>query len=193
MFRSPRLLLAFGLFAFAAPLQAQEAAAPLEAAEEAAPAEAAQTEAAPTETEAEAVAEEAPLEATEESLALAERYLTLPAIKRMNDQLYGGNVLDSMLGMQTDLPEEVKATMARILKEEFARIRPDLDAVMIRTAAETFTIPELEAMIAFYETPEGESVAAKTAPFATKTFENFSEGLAEFQQTVVKRLMEELK
>lgn len=174
MSRFPRLLTAACVLLFAAaPLRAQEAAAPPEAVEEALEEEASQ--------------------ATPETLALAERYLTLPAIQQMNDQLYGGNVLDSMMAMQEGLPDEVRSAMAKILREEFAKMRPALEEVMIETAAETYSAAELEALIAFYESPEGASVAVKTGPFTQKVFVNFSDGLADFQQAVVKRLTEELK
>lgn len=199
MFRLSPLPLAAAcvvLLSVAAPLRAQEAAPATEApALEAAPAETTPETAAEEVEEAleEAVEETPLLEADEESRELAARYLGLPAIQEMNDQLYGGNALDSMLSMQEGLPQEVRAAMSRILREEFAKLRPGLEAAMVETAAQTFTKEELEALIAFYETPEGASVARKTAPFSQRVFANFGEGMEEFQQTVVRRLMEELK
>ncbi|MDD2868802.1 hypothetical protein [Neomegalonema sp.] len=195
MSKLPRFLLAASLAAFAAgPLRAEEpAAAPrveAGAAEKAAP-EAAEAEAAtPEAAEAEEAAPAS--EATEENRALAARYLRLPAIQKMNDDLYGGNVIDSMMAMQDTLPEEIRAQLVSILTEEFAKIRPGMEEAMIESAALTYSPAELQAMIDFYESPEGAGVAAKTAPFTQKTFEIFGPQMEEFQQAVVARLMAEM-
>lgn len=203
MLKFPRFVFAAALLAFAtAPARAQEATTPVEdaAAAEGAAAEESAAEGAEAEETAteDAEAEEAPAEAaaTEgadaETRELAERYLSMPAIQKMNDDLYGGNMLDSMMGMQDAMPEEVRATMAKILTEEFAKIRPGLEAAMIESAAAIFTADELRAMIAFYDSPEGASVAAKTMPFTQKTFEVFGPQMEEFQRAIVQRLMKEV-
>ncbi len=199
MSQLPRFLLAASLAAFvAAPLKAEEPAAapkteeaaPLAEGEEAATSEAVE-EAAAEEAEAEEAAEAAS-EATEETRELAARYLSLPAIQKMNDDLYGGNVIDSMMAMQDSLPEEIRKQLATILSEEFAKIRPGMEEAMIESAAATYSAEELQAMIAFYESPEGASVAVKTAPFTQKTFEIFGPQMEEFQKAVVTRLMAEM-
>ena len=199
MSQLPRFLLAASLAAFvAAPLKAEEPAAapkteeaaPLAEGEEAATSEAVE-EAAAEEAEAEEAAEAAS-EATEETRELAARYLRLPAIQKMNDDLYGGNVIDSMMAMQDSLPEEIRKQLATILSEEFAKIRPGMEEAMIESAAATYSAEELQAMSAFYESPEGASVAVKTAPFTQKTFEIFGPQMEEFQKAVVTRLMAEM-
>ncbi|WP_018631703.1 DUF2059 domain-containing protein [Neomegalonema perideroedes] len=198
MSQLPRFLLAASLAAFvAAPLKAEEPAAapkteeaaPLAEGEEAATSEAVEEAAA---EEAEEAAEEAASEATEETRELAARYLSLPAIQKMNDDLYGGNVIDSMMAMQDSLPEEIRKQLATILSEEFAKIRPGMEEAMIESAAATYSAEELQAMIAFYESPEGASMAVKTAPFTQKTFEIFGPQMEEFQKAVVTRLMAEM-
>lgn len=173
-----------GLTGFAAPLAAQEAPVKVEAAPE--------TEAAP---EAKETAKaEAKDEAAAEKLALAERYLTMPAIQKMNDDIYGGSVIDAMMAAQGDsLPQEAQEKLGTILREEFAKMRPGLEKSMIEAASEIFTVEELEAMIAFYETPEGASVAAKTAPFMQKTMIIAEPLVEEFQSALVQRLMTEMK
>ena len=184
-----------GFTGFAAPLAAQEAPVKAEAAPEAAAEPQAEAEAEAKEEPVEAAAADAPKdEAAAEKLALAERYLTMPAIQKMNDDIYGGSVIDAMMAAQGDsLPKEAQEKLGTILREEFAKMRPGLEKSMIEAASEIFTVEELEAMIAFYDTPEGASVAAKTAPFMQKTMVIAEPLVEEFQSALVQRLMTEMK
>ena len=80
-----------------------------------------------------------------------------PALLRL--ELQGG-----IIGFFPPRPVDVP-TDATGEEREMAALRPAMEAAMVEAAVETFTLPEILALEAFYETPEGAAVMAKMQPF----------------------------
>ncbi len=95
--------------------------------------------------------------------ALARQYLNLI----MTDQFEG--VVRQMLGTEFEndgemqaLPEEDRRMILDLLAELTADMVPQMITEMVPVYAATFTEEELTALVAFYETPLGRSIADKS-------------------------------
>jgi hypothetical protein len=88
-------------------------------------------------------------------------------------------------------PDEIE-TLAGIVEEEFAAIRPDLEAAMTSAAADAFTLEELEALAAFYQSPEGVSIAAKMTPFMQGFYDQIGPTLERTQGEIAARAQDAL-
>jgi hypothetical protein len=94
---------------------------------------------------------------------LARRYLNL----LMTDQFEG--VVRQMLGSEFEndsemqaLPEEDRRMILSVTAELTADMVPQMIAEMVPVYAATFTEEELTALVAFYDTPLGRSIADKS-------------------------------
>lgn len=83
-------------------------------------------------------------------------------------------------------------TLAGIVEEEFASIRPELEDAMAIAAADAFTIEELEALNAFYGSEEGRSIATKMTPFMQSFYGAIGPTLQETQSRIAERAQEAL-
>jgi hypothetical protein len=95
--------------------------------------------------------------------ALAREYLNLT----MTDQFEG--VVRQMLGTEFEndsemqaLPEEDRRMILNLTAELTADMVPQMITQMVPVYASTFTEEELTALVAFYETPLGRSIADKS-------------------------------
>jgi hypothetical protein len=94
--------------------------------------------------------------------------------------------------MAPQLTEEQLRGVATISAEELATLRPDLEAAMVEAAIGTFTLAEIEALEAFYNTPEGASVMSKMQPYMAQAMGRIGPQLMEAQTRIGQRIMTEL-
>lgn len=105
-----------------------------------------------------ALAQTAPDAARQNHLDLAARYLELTQggdlIKQMRRQIEEGYG-------ESGLPAEQRAWMVDSMAEMFENVLETTILEVRDDVADSFTVPELEAAIAFYESPVGRSVVRK--------------------------------
>lgn len=124
----------------------------------------------------------------------AERYIRLPAIQQALDFVLGPTFLQSILATAGDrLDAGKRDQVIAIATEEMARARPRMENAMAEAAAGVFTLPELEAMIAFYSSEVGASTLVKTQAFSQAYMAAFATGLRELQITVENRIQLEVE
>lgn len=88
--------------------------------------------------------------------------------------------MESMMGTMladTDIPEDKYEVVEDSVLEAFAVVMPQMIEASIVMYAEAFTLEELEGLVAFYESPIGRSVMAKSVILSR----NAGEILARFQ------------
>jgi hypothetical protein len=141
-----------------------------------------------------ALATALPATAQDDALRTAvERYVTNPVQQRMlDDMLSADAMVDQMRAVAPQLTEEQLQIVARISAEEMAVLRPDLETAMIEAAITTFTLAEIEALEAFYATPEGASVMAKMQPFMAQAMGRVGPQMMQVQARIGQRVMTEL-
>ena len=92
-----------------------------------------------------------PADTPESRVTAARTYLELVPVERMTDRV-AGNVL--LL-----IPEEKRDLFRQGVSEGLAEA--DIEEVMVKIVAKHFTAPEIEAMTAFYGSPEGQAIERK--------------------------------
>jgi rhodanese-related sulfurtransferase len=94
----------------------------------------------------------------EERLAAAEQYL-----KHVNIQNF---LADAVANFTQELPEERREELKNFIMKE---VRLEVVEIAIKTSlVKYFTAAEIEAMIDFYKSPEGQSIMYKFAPYAAE-------------------------
>ncbi len=122
-----------------------------------------------------------------------QRYVDNPIQQRMMDEMLSADaMIAQMRAMMPQLTEEQLQLVGRIGAEEMAALRPDLEAAMVAAAVDTFSLEEILALEAFYNTPEGASVMSKMQPFMANTFEMIGPQMQEAQMRIGQRVMIEL-
>lgn len=93
-------------------------------------------------------------------LALTRRYIDL----LMSDQFEGviREMIGQEMGRDSTLPEEDRRFLVGLTTELATDLIPQMINEMVPVYAAAFTETELEALIAFYDTEMGRSIAAKT-------------------------------
>ena len=123
----------------------------------------------------------------------ARGYVESEAMQTALDELLSTDTFVAQLeaaGLRLD-PKQTE-TLAGIVEEEFADIRPDLEEAMTVAAADAFTMEELDALNAFYGSAEGRSIAAKMTPFMQSFYDEIGPTLLETQSEIAARADAEL-
>jgi hypothetical protein len=110
----------------------------------------------------------------------------------MDDMLSADAMITQMHAMMPQLTEEQLQVVGRIGSEEMETLRPALEAAMVSAAVETFSLEEILALEAFYNTPEGASVMAKMQPYMASAMGAIGPEMQEAQMRIGTRLMTEL-
>jgi uncharacterized protein len=137
-----------------------------------------------------AIAQDADMESAREA---ARGYVQSEAMQTALDELLSTDTFVAQLeaaGLRLDPPET--ETLAGIVEEEFAGVRPDLEEAMTEAAAGSFTMEELEALNDFYGSEEGRSIASKMTPFMQTFYAEIGETLQETQSRIAARAQAEL-
>ena len=128
--------------------------------------------------------------------AAAEAYVALPAVQEMIEGTLDPDALVAQfratVPVADQLSESQFRTLAEIASEEIGAIRPQMTETMRDQAAETFTLAELEALSAFYGSPEGESILGKTGPFMQSYMRALGPTLQTTMRTISERIQNEI-
>ena len=124
---------------------------------------------------------------------LARRYVELPAVQTAFAGFASVETVKSQIlavpGVREQLSPEQIAAMSTVLSEEFGAAMPEMMSIVARHAAAHFNEQELEAMIGFWGSPVGESIARKTGPFMAAS----AADAAQWGQTTASRAMHRLQ
>jgi hypothetical protein len=123
----------------------------------------------------------------------ARTYVESIAMQSALDQLLSTDAYIAQVrasGVQLDA--EGNRTLTGIVDEEFSDVRPELEEALTAAAADTFTMEELDALNAFYQSEAGQSVAAKMAPFMQGFYESIAPTLRETQEQIAMRARDAL-
>ena len=124
--------------------------------------------------------------------ALVRRYLAAIHFEQLLDTMMGATIPVMTENLSKQYPsltpeqrEQIGAVVRDTMREDFT---PKMLAKMVPIYAQTFSESELEAMVAFYESPAGQSIMKKTPSLAPKSAEVARELLPSMQQDVMARL-----
>ncbi len=125
--------------------------------------------------------------------AAAEAYVAGEAQQALIDALISPEAILAQIEAATpDLPPQLTETVARIASEEMAALRPRLEAAMIESATETFSLDEIRALSAFFGTPEGRGILLKMQPFIEDAMARVSPDIRAAQGVILQRSFEAL-
>lgn len=123
----------------------------------------------------------------------AARYVQHPVQQKMLDDLMSPQAMLAQLQpMLPDARQDTLEAVARIVSEEMASLRPAMEQAMITSAAETFTLAELDALRAFYATKEGAGAAGKMQNFMARSWEEIGPEFNRAQLSVQQRMSQVL-
>lgn len=101
--------------------------------------------------------------------ALARAYVGTPAVQEMMTEMMSP---ESFAGtIELGLPPGValsaaqRAALGQVAAETMAGLRPELERTLVEASARHFTAAELQALVDFYGSEPGASVARKMQPF----------------------------
>jgi uncharacterized protein len=124
--------------------------------------------------------------------ALVRRYLAAIHFEQLLDTMMGSmiplmtdNLSQQYPSLTAEQREEIGVVVRDTMREDFT---PKMLARMVPIYAQTFSVSELEAMVAFYESPAGQTIMKKTPGLAPKSAEVARELLPGMQKDVVARL-----
>lgn len=103
-----------------------------------------------------------------ERIEASQRYLALPAVQNMMEEMFGPEALSNQIAASMPgitLTDSQKTRLGELTGSVLQEVRPDLEDSMITATAKHFTLPEIEALIAFYSSEHGGSVMAKMQPY----------------------------
>ena len=115
-------------------------------------------------------------------LSLAEEYVRLSAgeeVEKLVDQM-----IESQLAASPDMGEAERAWMRRNMPTLTLDFIDDLSGDLAVVYADVFTTAELEALVAFFSTPMGRSIATKQFEVGTRSGEIMSASLIRFLQNM---------
>ncbi|MEX0337464.1 MAG: DUF2059 domain-containing protein [Arenibacterium sp.] len=130
---------------------------------------------------------------TNEKRALARAFVESPVQQRMIDDMLSPEALEKSIATQLkDAKPETIEVVSQITAEEFMKIRPELNALMVGIAQDLYTAEELEAMIAFYASPLGASAMSKSGAFVQRFATDMRPIAQRMQFTLMQRLFVEM-
>ncbi len=124
---------------------------------------------------------------------LARHYAEMPEVQLMLDDMFAPEMLAQQfrLGLpaEIELSDDQIARVGGVMAEMMASLRPELTRMMIDGMADTFTTGEIEALIAFYGSPEGASVMRKMQPYMEQVMASFMPMIQARQQEFLPALI----
>lgn len=144
-------------------------------------------------------------------LAAAVAVMTSPAVAQQSDLREAAENFVENEAMQTTLDEVLSTdafveqfrandvqlsheqirTISEIINDELTEARPAFEEALALAAAATFTLSELEAMNAFYESEAGRASAAKAEPFMASFYARIEPTLRKVQADILDRVADE--
>jgi hypothetical protein len=135
---------------------------------------------------AQARPEAAPTADFEVKSDLVRRYFVVIQFEKMMTvamESMAGPMLES-----TPLPDDKLALMREAVLEAYAIVLPQMIEANIAIYAEAFTVEELEGLVAFYESPIGQSVMVKSVMLSRGAGEVFAQFQPLIQEETVRQL-----
>jgi len=130
--------------------------------------------------------------ANPKSEALARRYLKAIHFESLMDTMMGAMlplITDSAAKQAPNLTAADRAKLTDIVRASMREFyTPKMIERMVPIYAATFTEAELEAIVAFYESPVGQAVVAKSPSLAPKSADVARELIPELQRDVAQRI-----
>jgi len=141
-----------------------------------------------------AMASVATAQSADDLRAAATRYVENPVQQQMlDDMLSPEAMVVQMQTMAPQIPDDALQVFSTIVSEELALIRPALEAAMIEAAIATYSLEEIEALEAFYNTELGASVMGKMQGFMASFMAAIGPEMAQMQGRVAQRVGEALQ
>ena len=130
--------------------------------------------------------------ASPKAVALVRRYLAAIHFEGLMDAMMASMIpvmSDSLTKQYPNITEEQRTAIGAVVRETMHDdFTPKMIERMVPIYAQTFSESELEAMVAFYESPAGQSIMQKTPSIAPKSAEVARALMPEVQQDVLRRL-----
>ncbi len=128
------------------------------------------------------------------SVELVRRMLTLAGLDRQFNAMWEGMIpiYENNAAIQKLSPEQrsvLIGTVREVMTEEFM---PKLTEKMVNVYATSFTEQELEAIVAFYETPAGRAALERTPALVQRSMGFARELMPEAQTEVMRRICEKI-
>ncbi|MEO1491714.1 MAG: DUF2059 domain-containing protein [Pseudomonadota bacterium] len=124
----------------------------------------------------------------------AERYIASPSQQDMITAMFSPEaVLGQMQAGGGGMTPEQLQVASKIVTEEIGKVRPLIENALIKAVAETFSLDQIEAVDAFYRTPEGAAVLRKTQPMMGNFWNRVGPVLRQSQRNTNERLKRELQ
>ena len=130
-----------------------------------------------------------------ERMAAAQKYLETPTVQKMMDDMLSPQFVSAMLQqmqMAANVTDDQRDKLAKILSEEFDKIRPEMERIMLESTAAHFTVKEIEALTAFYNSEEGAAIAQKMQPYMGQAMQQMIPLMQSMQQGFVQRVQAEM-
>lgn len=113
--------------------------------------------------------------------------------KLLDDMLSPEMLVTQMQAMAPNIPKEKMPQLVDIVSEELSALRDVLENGMAVGATSSFTVEEIEALTAFYNSPIGASAMGKMTPYMQAAMAAISPDLIAMQKRVAERVKTELK
>lgn len=135
-------------------------------------------------------ARSAPVNAKSE--ALVRRYLAAIHFEKLLDTMVAAMLplmTDGMIKEHPDITPEQRQMIADTVRDTMReKFVPQMLDRMVPIYASTFSEPELEAIVTFYESPAGRAITEKAPSLAPKSAEITRELMPQFQGEIIRRL-----
>ena len=123
----------------------------------------------------------------------AERYAALPAVQAMMDDMLSarslaGQIMNSVPG-GTEISDTQLSRLSAVLADVLMDLRPELETTMITNTAALFTLDEILALTAFYDSEHGAAIMAKMQPFMQETMSHLSPKIMSRVQAVTPEII----
>lgn len=125
-----------------------------------------------------------------EKLALAERFLAVIQGEKMMNVLME-TMIDPMLA-DPRIPADKREVIREIALESFAVVIPQMMDATVEIYADAFTVEELREVVAFYESPVGRSMMAKTVMLTQRSNELYGQFVPILEAEMMKRMCSRL-
>lgn len=119
-------------------------------------------------------------------LTLARRYMEAIQFEKLMNGVAQASYAPVL--SDADLPPEKRAHVEQVLRESFAAVMPQMMDATAAIYAEAFTLDELTEVVAFYESPVGRSLTAKSVMMTRRTDELYQAIMPSLEAEIVRRL-----
>ncbi|MEP5729011.1 MAG: DUF2059 domain-containing protein [Sulfitobacter sp.] len=128
---------------------------------------------------------------------LAQEYVNMPEVQNMITEMFSarsmGAQVKASLPPNVTIADEQEQKIGELMSAAMAEIRPKMQDLMVTSSAEIFTAPELEALIAFYQSEHGAAIMSKTQPMFARIMATLAPDMQALQTRVGPELLKILQ